>query len=338
MGDWVGQLRYDPVSPLVECGNKAVAYCARRDLLAEPVEDVQAIWDLAEPKRILKRQTPAGCWRASSQNREKAPAVNYDLVETFRQASRLIDMFLLTRESPAIQRAAEYVFSCQTDEGDIRGMLGNQYAPYYTGIITAMLIKAGYEDDPRVDRAIDWLLSVRQDDGGWVIGSPGCLGKYSWQELCDLTSQDVETRRDFDRAQPFSHGGTGMVIRAFAVHRRYRATREAETAARLLKSHFFREDNYSSYKSPENWVNFRYPFWWTDLISALDSVSLIGIPKEDGDVSRALGWLVANQEESGLWKQTYSRIHKAIESEKSREVQWWISLAICRVFRRYYGG
>lgn len=337
MSNWVRQLRYDPVRPLVECGNRAVTYGARRDLSAEQVEDVRAIWDLAEPRRILKRQTPLGSWKSTTQNREKAPAVNYDLVETFRQTSRLIDMFMLTRDSPAVQQAAEYIFSCQTDEGDIRGILGNQYAPYYTGTITSILIKAGYEDDPRVDKALAWLLSMRQDDGGWVIGSPGCFREYSWKELCHLTSHDVETKGDFDRAKPFSHGGTGMVIRAFAVHPQYRATREAETAARMLKSHFFQEDNYSSYQSPENWVNFKYPFWWTDLISALDSVSLIGIPKEDGDVSRALAWFVANQQESGLWKQTYSRIHKAIDNEKSREAQLWISLAICRIFRRYYG-
>jgi hypothetical protein len=31
-------------------------------------------------------------------------------------------------------------------------MLANQYAPYYTGALMSLLIKAGYIDDPRIDR------------------------------------------------------------------------------------------------------------------------------------------------------------------------------------------
>jgi hypothetical protein len=157
------------------------------------------------------------------------------------------------------------------------------------------------------------------------------------KEQSILTTQNVETSKDFDREKPFGHAGTGMVIRAFAVHPYHRTTQEALVAARLLTSHFFQKDNHTSYQSPENWVRFQYPFWWPDLVSSLDSVSLIGIPKEDGDIRQALDWLVSHQQESGLWKNSYSKIHKATENKKSQEERLWISLAICRVFRRYYG-
>jgi hypothetical protein len=63
-----------------------------------------------------------------------------------------------------------------THEGDIRGMLGNQYAPYYTGAMLSLLIKAGFAHDPRIEKGMRWLLKMRQDDGGWVIGSPGVVG------------------------------------------------------------------------------------------------------------------------------------------------------------------
>jgi len=42
--------------------------------------------------------------------------------------------------------------------------------------------------------------------------------------------------------------------------------------------HFLKSDNYNSYKHPDNWIRFEYPFWWNNLAAALDSVSLIGIP------------------------------------------------------------
>jgi hypothetical protein len=337
MKNWIKELKYDPIEPLMNSGDTAIMYYVRRDLLSEPVEGIEYIWDLPEPQKLLRKQDLSGFWKSSTQNREKAPAENYDLFETFKHISKLIDMYCFTRKHSSIQRAAEYIFSCQTDEGDIRGILGNQYAPYYTGIIMSLLIKAGYEDDPRIEKGFNWLLSMRQNDGGWVIGSPGLFGRHSWKERCIFTTQHVETKRDFDWSKPFGHSGTGMVIRAFAVHPYYRTTKEAKIAAQLLKSHFFKKDNYSSYRSAENWVNFKYPFFWTDLISALDSICLIGIPKDDQDVNRGLDWLVANQQESGLWKNSYSKIHKASENKRSQEARLWISLAICRIFKRYYG-
>ena len=229
------------------------------------------------------------------------------------------------------------MFSCQTEEGDIRGFIGNQYAPYYTGIVTALLIQAGYADDQRIDKAIRWLIEMRQNDGGWVIGSPGLAG-MTWSDVIKLTSdKNAGTIKAFDKTQPFSHAGTGMVIRAFAAHRQYRKSPEALKAAQLLKSHFFKEDNYNSYKAADHWVRLEFPFWWNNLPAAMDSLSLIGIPPADKDIKNALDWFKTNQQESGLWKISYSKIHKEPENKNSEEERLWISLAICRIFRRYYG-
>lgn len=334
--NWIEQLRYDPINPLLESNNAAISYFVKRDLLSENVPPIEYIWELEEPEKILRKQKTLGNWRSHSQNREKAPAVNYDLFETFKQFSKLVDMFEFNTKHESAHKAAEYIFSCQTEEGDIRGIIGNQYAPYYTGLIMSLLIKAGYENDPRITKGFEWLLSMRQNDGGWVIGSPGGFGQYSEEEYKKLTTHNVETRRDFDKTIPFTHSGTGMVIRAFAVHSKYRKSKEAKTAAMLLKSQFFKKDNSSSYRAADHWVNFKYPFFWTDLVSALDSISLIGIPKEDSDVQTALTWLIGNQQESGLWKRTYSKIHKTTKNRVTYEAQLWISLAICRILKRYY--
>lgn len=333
---WAKKLRYDPIDPLLRSDSAAISYFVKRDLLSEDVPPIEYIWELEEPKRILRKQKAQGYWKSHSQNREKAPAMNYDLYETFRQFSKLVDMYEFNVRNESAQKAAEYILSRQTEEGDIRGIIGNQYAPYYTGLIMSLLIKAGYEKDKRIRKGFEWLLSVRQNDGGWVIGSPGGFGQYSEEEYRKLTTHDVETKRDFDKTRPFTHSGTGMVIRAFAVHPKFRESKEAKTAAMLLKSQFFKRDNSSSYRAADHWVNFKYPFFWTDLISALDSISLIGIPKEDSDVQTALTWLMNNQQESGLWKRTYSRIHKTAMNRVTYEAQLWINLAICRILNRYY--
>ncbi|MGE5403290.1 MAG: hypothetical protein ACM3NG_00370, partial [Candidatus Doudnabacteria bacterium] len=69
-----------------------------------------------------------------------------------------------------------------------------------------------------------------------------------------------------------------------------------------------------------------------------DTVSLIGIPKNDENVRRALQWLIGSQGENGLWDVSYSQIHKSPDNNKTQQSRHWITIAICRVLQRYYPG
>ncbi len=337
MADWTSCLAYDPIKPLIDPGSDAVSFFARRDLLGLDSGPIESVWELPEAARIIKKQRPDGSWKYPG--RAGGPGVKYGLIETWKQLRYLVDQYGMDRSRPAVSKAAEYVFSCQTEEGDVRGILASQYAPYYTGALMGLLIKAGYGDDPRIEKGFRWLLDMRQDDGGWVIGSPGMvgLGKITRAELADLTSNaDRETARAFDRSKPFSAAGTGMVLRAFAAHPRYGRSPEALKAAGLLKSRLLKKDNWTSYGHPDNWVRFQFPFWWTNLVSALDTLTLMGFTAEDGDVRRGLEWLAGHQQPDGLWKVSYSGIHKNAGNSKSRETRLWVALAVCRIFKRCY--
>ena len=164
-----------------------------------------------------------------------------------------------------------------------------------------LIIKAGYEDDPRIEKGFEWLLSMRQDDMGWSI--PIITHKFNRETMYRLTSQYAEPTEP-DRSKPFSHNWTGMVLRAFAAHSKYRQSEAAKTAAKLLKSRFFQADPYSSYQAANYWVRFQYPFWWNNLVSALDAITLID-PTIDKQMEKALKWILDHQEEDGLWKATY---------------------------------
>jgi hypothetical protein len=52
--------------------------------------------------------------------------------------------------------------------------------------------------------------------------------------------------------------------------------------------------------------------------------------------SRALNWLIEQQQPNGLWRVLYvqSRAQEK-ETAKVRDMKLWISLAICRVFKRF---
>jgi squalene cyclase len=334
MNGWASQFSVDPITPLLTSGNHAVRYFALRDLM-DDADPRLIIRELPEVSAILIKQQQDGSW-----NSRKAYPVRYPyggLAGTWKQLRFLVGRYELDNDDPAVRKASEFVFSCQSDEGDFRGILANQYAPYYTGPILSLLIGAGYQNDKRVTAGMQWLLDMRQDDGGWIIGSPGLMHKTG-EEINSLTGTwTPEPERDFDRALPFSAAGTGMAIRALAAHTVYRKSPEARRAAMLLKSKFFRKDNWASYRHPDNWVRFEFPYWWNNLVSALDAVSLIGLPENDPDIRAALEWLVRNQQSDGLWNVSYSSIHKSSPGRNSDEMRLWISLCICRIFKRYYG-
>ena len=174
MPQWLSRLRRDPVPVLLTADDLALIYFVRRDLCGEEIGAITSSWELLEPRRLLRKQRTDGSWRYAGGNPETSSGSNYAVLETYRSLGVLVEMYGLDRSHPKLAAAAEYIFSCQTAEGDIRGVLGNQYMPYYHAAILELLIKAGYADDARVTRGLEWLLSVRQTDGGWIVPMQPC--------------------------------------------------------------------------------------------------------------------------------------------------------------------
>jgi hypothetical protein len=331
MSEWRNRLQIDPVPSLLSSENVALSYFARRDLLSEEIGPVEHLWELPEALAIVRKQQDNGSWRYPGRNRDLYPETNYDLLETFRQLRVLVEKYALDRRHPAIAGAAEFALSCQTGEGDIRGILGTQYMPYYHGAVSELLIKAGYGDDPRIDTGLDWLLSARQDDGGWIVPLQAVPAREKTRAL--WSAPPILP----DRSRPFSHLATGMVLRAFAVHPRCRDLEETRIAAGCLKSRFFQPDKYNDRKARSYWTKFQFPFWWTNILTSLDSLSLLGFPASDDDVAKALEWFVDNQREDGLWKTSYEQAKRKEMSAREKDAMEWVGLAVCRVFRRFFG-
>ena len=320
MDEWIEQLKVDPRPVLLSSDNQALSYFVRRDLMDQQVEPAGVLWTLPEVERITVRQHPDGSWKYST-NQESAEE-NYDLLETFRVLGQLIEKYGLERQHPAIQQAADYLFNCQTEEGDFRGIYGMQYSPNYSGAITELLIKGGYEGDSRIEKSIQWLLSIRQDDGGWAI--PIRTNNIKWEDAPKNPSLLQP-----NRSKPFSHMVTGMVLRAFAVHTCYRLSPPAMEAGDLLLSRFFAPDKYVDRRFKSFWEKTSYPFWFTDIVSALDSVTLIGFTPENEQINAALNWLRDCQIENGLFSIQLLRA-------RDKDSICWTCLAICRIFKRLY--
>jgi hypothetical protein len=325
---WSAPFKVNPTPVLLSCGDKAIEYFVKRDLLGEKVEAISYVWQLPEVEKIFRKQQADGSWKRTGKETVTYPRHHYALVETWKAYRVLVERYQFTREHEGARRAAEFLFSCQTIEGDIRGMLANQYATYYTGAMLALLIKAGYENDPRVQKGLEWLLAMRQDDGGWTV--PILCYKFDRATKYRLTSQYTEPLSG-DSSKSFSHNWTDMVLRAFAAHSKYRKSKEARRAADLLKSSFFQPDAYPSNGEARYWV--RFLFWWPNLVTALDSLSLMGYSKDEPDVTKGLEWVVANQLPNGLWKMDYDEGAKQKQGVSSEQL--WLGLKIARIFKRF---
>ncbi|MCW3999977.1 MAG: hypothetical protein NWE93_07045 [Candidatus Bathyarchaeota archaeon] len=329
--NWLTHLKINPITSLLLCGNGAIEYFTRRDLLNETVQPITFVWQLPEVQRILRKQKPDGSWPHTGKETVTYPKNHYALVETWKNLRILVEHYQLTKQHESVPKAAEFLLSFQTSQGDIRGMMANQYATYYTGAMLAVLIKAGYTDDPRVEKGLTWLLSMRQNDGGWSI--PILTHQYALTQatINKLTSTYAEPIEP-DRTKPFSHNWTDMALRAFAAHPAYRRCKEAHAAADLLKTSFFQPDYYTSYQDKRYWV--RFLFWWPNLVTALESLALTGYPVDDADVQRGLDWLADNQLPSGLWKLEYGKAARAKMGVSSEQL--WLALRIGRIFKRFY--
>ncbi|MBN2086365.1 MAG: hypothetical protein JW748_14190 [Anaerolineales bacterium] len=325
MASWRKQLPHNPIPLLLDSGCTPVVYFSRRDLLDENPGPVEQLWELPDAQKITRKQLKSGRWKYPPSGAAARSPENYDQLETYRNLGFLVEKFGLTRAHPAIPKAAAYLFACQTAAGDFRGIYGTQYTPNYSAAIMELLIKAGYGRDRRIARGLRWLLSVRQADGGWAIPFRTAVAGKGLTDI--MRSKKAEP----DRTRPFSHVITGVVLRAFAAGAGFRGDAEIVRAGRLLASRFFKSDSYVDRRTPGFWTGFSFPFWFTDLLSALDALSRLGFSAEDPDVRKGLDWFTSRQRKDGGWT-------LKIQKGKDKALPYWLDLAVCRVFRRFYSG
>ncbi len=321
MRKWQSLLRFDPMPILLSSRNPAILFFTRRDLLEEKINQIETLWEQPSVKKILSHQLPDGSWRYPGAKLDIRSQQNYNQIETYRVVGELEEKYGFTNCHSALRNASDFLFSFQTQEGDFRGIYGNQYSPNYTAAIMELLIKSGYQKDRRVEKGFGWLLSIRQDDGGWAI--PGRTRNVKINDFL-FKAETIQP----DKAMPFSHLVTGVVLRAFAAHPKYRRLDEAKAAGTLLASRFFKKDSYPDRGTADFWTKFSFPFWFTDILSSLDSLSLLGFKMQDPQIKAAIDWLINAQMEDGLWN-----VH--LVRGKDKDLKFWIALTICRVLKRF---
>ena len=166
----------------------------------------------------------------------------------------------------------------------------------------------------------------KQDGGGWVIPYR-TIAKEELRNRYTLQAQLKLAPVKPNKSMPFSHLVTGMVLRSFASSPSWKNHKEIKKAGGLLLSRFFKPDKYEDRYLAGYWEEITFPFWATDVLSRLVSLSLIGYDVEYEKVQYAMNWLLKKQNPVGYCK---SGLKKS-----TIEDHLWVTLSVMRVLKRF---
>jgi prenyltransferase beta subunit len=309
---------------LLARGNLPILYWLKKDILDVPVErEHKNLQKFAARIRILESQKENGGWSRKKYEGNPRWENTYYIVETLHNAYRLHD-YACSQDMEEIQRMVDFLFSTQTSEGDFRGAYFNEYAPTYHALTLEVLCLFGLDTDTRVQKGFRWLIRNRQDDGGWVIPYR-TLEKAELRKRYTLDAQRRLKPIKPDTSKPFSHLVTGMVLRALAASATWRKNKDAKKAGELLTERFFSADIYEDRQSARFWEEINYPFWATDTLSSLDSLSRLGFTVEHPGIHKAFQWIAKRQDPHGYWK--------AGSKKATLEDHLWVTLSVLRVVK-----
>jgi prenyltransferase beta subunit len=299
---------------LLARGSLPILFWLKKDVLEVPVErELKNLEKYGARIRILESQKPLGCWGRRPYDGQPRFEKTCTTIETLKNVSKLYD-YGCTLMSDGIQKATRYLFSTQTKKGEFHGMDFNEYALVYHALTLETLCRFGLDKDVRVQKGFRWMMQKRQKDGGWSVPAPA-VQKKNLKNQSPLQSKS------------YSHLVTGMVLRAFAESPTWKERKEAWKTGDLLLAHLFKENPSSNKVVPSFGEEIGYPFWNTDILSSLDSLSKIGFCGQEENIQRAIHWLIKRQNTHGFWE-TGNR-------KSTLEDHLWVTLAVLKVLKRF---
>jgi hypothetical protein len=212
----------------------------------------------------------------------------------------------------AVQRAAEYLFQQQRKDGswpltvavdgplqpeadDERIPVGYDMIPLQTVFPLRALASCGFAQDPRAERAYDWLLAQRLDDGAWPTGiAQGVFGR-------------VAGYRRLPHSQWGCRSNTTGALTCLALHPQRRSSHHAHRALDLLLGRETRERYALGYEvgrtlGAEPAAGFLTFFARFDLGLLLSLCSQVGAGADDPRVAELVAFIRSLQGEYGLWE------------------------------------
>ncbi|MCW4014556.1 MAG: terpene cyclase/mutase family protein [Candidatus Bathyarchaeota archaeon] len=278
-------------------------YLSLKYLLDEPEEAAELEKQrLEDPivKQLLTSQNPDGSW---SQESITGNAPHGKVQVTSQVLTRL---GFLEIEHPAVEKAAEYLYSQQQRDGS--WPLGN-YAEDSDGadIYDRMslqtshplrgLAEAGYASDPRSETAYDWLMEQQLPDGAWPTGVAGDVYGY------------VAGYRRLPHSRWGCRSNTTAAVTCLSMHPERRKRSETRRGLDHLLGHETRERQYLGFDvarmvGVEPCTGFITYYARFDVTHILKLITQVEASTSDQRVRDLVDFVKEQQGEYGLWEYT----------------------------------
>jgi hypothetical protein len=346
MIDWSKIVRESPIDWLLEKSNPSIRYFTLRDILEKPETDHElmdvkkAISQSIVVHKILQKQNLQGYW-------EKPDSPYLPKYKSAYWTLMILGMLGMDRTDQKVARASEFIFQFQHDDGGFSSESINSASREYeyrrrknkrlpsqkefesslifesqlsclTGNVVSALIRMGYADDPKVKKALEWLVRVQNKDGGW---------------LCPYWKAHVKDR----------HGcfmGTICPMEALSEVSKEDLTKDLSTtisrgAEFLLMHKLFKADHHNYRIINQAWTKLSFP-WFAgyNILRGLDVLTKLDYVK-DPRTDDATEIILQKRQSNGAWileNSPTGRMQTNIE--RKGQPSKWITLIALRVLKR----
>jgi hypothetical protein len=333
---------------LLEESDPSVRYATMRDLLEYDHYDPflraarKKISTSRTIGRIFSKQRPEGYWESA-----RSPYLP-KYKASYWQIMMLADLGM-SRMDPRVRNACRYIFQFQHPEGGFtchtrhtalreykwrihRGQKlprQNEWIEKHirdgqlsclTGNIIAALARLGFEKDVRVRKALNWLVSVQNGDGGWLC-------PYWSAHIRDTHSCFYGTIGPLDAFSELS-----LDSRTPPIHEAI--TRGAEF---LLMHRLYKADHHGYNIINNRWLKQTFPLFVNyTLLRGLDVLARLGCTREER-TSDALLLLRQKRLASGTWILESSPSGRMqVNIEPVGRPSKWLTLIALRVLKRFH--
>ncbi len=279
MDGWTPAGGADPVPWLLDGSNPSVRYFALTDLIGAPpdsrdvVEARRAIMTDGPVPAILAEQQGDGHWEGRDLfYRAKYRGTVWQFIILASLGADGADERVragceaILRDSQDAESGGFAVDRAKTAGGGRHSMV----VPCLTGNMVWSLVRLGMFDDPRVQRAIDWITTYQRFDDG--DGDAPTGWPYERSEMC--------------WGRHTCHMGAVKALKALAAIPSERRSPEAERtladgAEYLLRHHIHKRSHDLTRTSKPGWLRLGFPLMYqSDVLEILDILTSLGYHDE----------------------------------------------------------
>jgi hypothetical protein len=316
VSDWKHKLKADPTDWLLEPECPPVRYWTLTEINDLPSDGT----DVYDAQTSIPGYPPVAELLAAQEHDGHWGKQDYYLPRTGRSTFWVLSVLGdlgLTAEEEHVRRACDYMFTHQRGNGEFcrrrrvpgQGVVWQEHTePCTQARIVRFLIQFGYATDPRVRKAIAWLLATQRDDGMWFCRGAeghGCL--RASLDILRIAALDPQT-----------------------------ASQPGITQAAIAVGNLLMEPRMSRYRIGETWGTWerlKYPYFGFSVISALDALARLGHTLEEPKIFAAVMYLLGRQLPDGSWPLDESWPSPPIDFGLPGRPNKWMTLDALRVVK-----